>query len=55
MGGWVGSCKKTKNQINLELIKIILFCLKIYDLWKLHHLWVGEWVETAICNLNCYV
>ena len=33
MGQWVGSCQITKNQINLDLIKIIQFCLKIYDLW----------------------
>ena len=30
-----------KNQINLYLIKIILFCLKIYDLLTHPHLWVG--------------
>ena len=29
---WVGSGHITKNQINLDLIKIIQFCLKIYDL-----------------------
>ena len=33
----------TKNQINLDLIKIILFCLKIYDLLRYPHLWVGVW------------
>ena len=33
MGGSVGqSGQITKNLINLELIKIIQFCLKIYDL-----------------------
>ena len=41
MGGWVvrsvsgqlvGSGQMTKNLINLDLIKIIQFCLKIYDL-----------------------
>ena len=41
--GW-GSCKITKYQINLDLIKIIQFCLKIYDLWRHPHLWVGVWV-----------
>ena len=38
----------TKNQINLELIEIIQFCLKIYDLWRHAHLWVGcmgGWVD----------
>ena len=43
MGGWVGSCQITKN-LNLDLIKIIQFCLKIYDLWRHPHLWVGVWV-----------
>ena len=34
----------TKYQINLYLIKIIQFCLKIYDLWRHPHPWVGVWV-----------
>ena len=48
--GWVvdqlvGSCQISKNLINCDLIKIIQFCLKIYDLWK-HptHGWVDGWV-----------
>ena len=32
MGQWVGSSHITKYQINLNLIEIIQFCLKIYDL-----------------------
>ena len=32
-----------KNQINLDLIKIIQFCLKIYDFLTHPHLWVGVW------------
>ena len=32
MGRWVGSGQLTKNLINLDLIKITQFCLKIYDL-----------------------
>ena len=37
MGGWVsgsmgGSGQITNNLINLDIIKIIQFCLKIYDL-----------------------
>ena len=32
MGQWVGSGHITKYQINLDLIEIIQFCLKIYDL-----------------------
>ena len=34
-----------KNRINLDLIKIIQFCLKIYDLLTHPHLWVGVWVD----------
>ena len=56
MGGWVDgwvnmwvngglSGHITKNQINLELIEIIQFCLKIYDLLRHPHLWVGVWVD----------
>ena len=44
MGQWVGLSQITKNQINLELIKIIKFCLKIHDLWRHPHLWVGVWM-----------
>ena len=32
VGEWVGSGQITKNLINLDLIKVIQFCLKIYDL-----------------------
>ena len=37
----------TKNQIDLnhDLIKIIQICLKIYDLLRHPHLWVGGWVD----------
>ena len=44
VGQWVGLGQIIKNQINLDLIKIILFCLKIYDLLRHPHLWVGIWV-----------
>ena len=33
-----------KNRINLDLIEIIQFCLKIYDLLTHPYLWVGVWV-----------
>ena len=33
-----------KNQINLDLLKIIQFCLKINDLLRHPHLCVGVWV-----------
>ena len=32
VGQWVGLGQSTKNLINLDLIEIIQFCLKIYDL-----------------------
>ena len=32
VGQWVGLGQMTKNLINLNLIEIIQFCLKIYDL-----------------------
>ena len=52
MGQWVGPGQIIKNQINLDLIEIILFCLKIYDLLRHPHLqvgiqvvgWMGVWV-----------
>ena len=44
VGQWVGSGHITKYQINLDLIEIIQFCLKIYDLLGHPHLWEGEWV-----------
>ena len=44
MGQWVGSHHITKNLINLELIKIIQFFLKICDLLRHPNLWVGVWV-----------
>ena len=31
----------SKNAIRLERIKIFRFCLKIWNLWRIPHLWVG--------------
>ena len=42
-----------KNRINLNLIKIIQFCLKIYDLLTHPHLWVGVWVVGWMGGLIC--
>ena len=39
MGQWLGSGQITKNLINLDLIEIIQFCLKIYDLYRHPHPW----------------
>ena len=41
VGKWVGSGHITKHQINIDLIEIIQFSLKIYDLLRHPHLWVG--------------
>ena len=45
VGQWVGSGHIAKYRINLDLIEIIQFCLKLYDLLKHPHLWVGVWVN----------
>ena len=42
VNGW-GQVILLKYRINLDLIKIIKFCLKIYDLLRHPHLWVGVW------------
>ena len=44
VGQWVWPGQIIKNQINLDLIEIIQFCLKIYDLLRHAHRWVGVWV-----------
>ena len=36
-----GGYEITKNQINLELIEIIKFCLKICNMGRLPQIWVG--------------
>ena len=43
VGEWVGSGQMT-TLIKLELINIIRFCLKIYDLWR-HPPWMDGWVN----------
>ena len=42
-----------KNLINLDLIEIIQFCLKIYDFLRHPHLWVGVWVVGWMGGLIC--
>ena len=53
MGPWMGSGHITKYQINPDLIEIIQFCLKIYDLlrhprygWSMGGS-IGEWVGSG--------
>ena len=45
VGQWVGSGHIIKYQINLDLIEIIQFCLKIDDLLRHPQLWVGVWIN----------
>ena len=49
VGQWVGLGQMTNNLINLDLIKIIQFCLKIYILWR-HptHGWVCGWLGGSV-------
>ena len=51
VGLWVGLGQIIQNRINLDLIEIIQFCLKIYDLLRHPHLWVGGWVVGWISGL----
>ena len=46
VGQWVGSGQMTKTSINLDLIEIIQFCLKIYDLYTRG--WVGGWMGGSV-------
>ena len=52
MGQWVGSGQMSKNLISLDLIEIIQFSLKIYDLKRdthiLTHWWVVGWVSGSM-------
>ena len=45
VGQWVGSGHITKYPINLDVIKIVQFCLKIYDFLRHPYLWVGVWIH----------
>ena len=46
-GTMAGARSNTKYRINLDLIEIIQFCLKIYDLLRHPHLLMGEWVGSG--------
>ena len=48
MGQWVGSGHMIKYLINLDLIEIIQFCLKIDDLLRYPQLWVGVWINGMV-------
>ena len=52
MGGLMGGpCQIINNQINLDLIEITQFCLKIYDLLRHPQLWVGVWMVGSMGGL----
>ena len=53
VGQWVGPGQIIKNQINLDLMEIIQFCLKIYDLLRHPHLCVGVWVAGPMGGFIC--
>ena len=48
----MGSGQITNNLINLDLIEIIQFCLKIYDLYRYAQPWVGGWVVGWVNGLG---
>ena len=57
MGQRVGSGQIINNLINLDLIEIIQFCLKIYDLYRhpTHGLvdgWVNGWGQVILLNIK---
>ena len=54
VGQWVGSGQMTKNLINLELIEIIQFCLKIMICRDTHTHGgsVGQWVVSGQMTNN---
>ena len=58
VGWWVGLGQITKKWINLDLIEIFQFCLKIQHLWKHPPMgwcmggWVGWWVGESPQMLN---
>ena len=54
MGQWMALGQMTKNVINPDLIEIIQFFLKIYDLKRHPHpclgVWVVEWVNGSMAG-----
>ena len=45
LGQWVGSGQITNYLINLDIIEIIQFYLKIYNLLRHPQLWLDVWVD----------
>ena len=53
LGQWVGSGQITNYLINLDIIEIIQFCLKIYNLLRHPQLWLDVWVVGWMGGLIC--
>ena len=53
LGQWVGSGQITNYLKNLDIIEIIQFCLKIYNLLRHPHLWLDVWVVGWMDGLIC--
>ena len=47
-----GTPRISQNSIALELIEIFQFCLKIWNLWRLPHPWLGGWVLMGLVRSN---
>ena len=51
VGQWVGSGQITNYQINLDLIRIIQFCLKIFFCGDIpSYGWVCGWLDGWFCR-----
>ena len=53
LGQWVGSGQITNYLINLDIIEIIQFCLKIYNYLRHPDLWLDVWVVGWMIGLIC--
>ena len=54
LGQWVGSGQITNYSINLDIIEIIQFYLKIYNLLRHSQLWLDVWVVGWMGGLICW-
>ena len=47
-GSMGGSGEITNYLINLDIMEIIQYCLKIYNLLRHTHLWLDVWVDGSV-------
>ena len=52
-GSMGGSGEITNYLINLDIMEIIQYCLKIYNLLRHPHLWLDVWVDGWMGGLIC--